>query len=197
MKPRLFTTFLTAAFLVIGLLLLGGCRSNADAAAREKLDMADGHLENASEEFKTMDGLKKKSAKFVDENAESILSLEMITIIKSFKESAETALDEVEEARSQFKEALNMNISNDMKKYLNMKLKALDVQVAMLEKLLEAQKLRLELFEAQVQGIPVEKVYEYAKKISDLDKEANSNAQKAEAGLRDANEFYKEKNLDK
>lgn len=197
MRSRLFAVLLTAAFLCAGLLLFGGCRSNADAAARETIELANSNLENASEEFNKMEELKTKSAKLVKQDADTLDTASMIAIINSFQKSAETALDEVEEAQSQFKEALDMNISSDMKKYLKMKLNALDYQVSMLNKLHEEQELRVELFKAQQQGISMDQVYEYAKRIAELDKEASSIAEKAKAGLRDANEFYKEKNLDK
>lgn len=197
MKPKLFITLFLVSCLLAGALLFAGCGGNANSEARETLERANSHLENASGEFKKMEELKEKSSRFVEQNADAASIQEMMSIIDDFQESAESALDEVQEATSLFQKTLNMKISNDMKKYLNMKLKALDDQVAMLEKLLEAQELRFDLFEAQTQGISMERLYEYAREISDLDKQANALAEKAEAGLRDANEFYKEKDLDK
>ncbi|MBN2167991.1 MAG: hypothetical protein JW738_02005 [Actinobacteria bacterium] len=195
MKPIL--VLVLCLTILLGSTAIAGCGGNADQEAREVLDQANGHLETASVEFEKMDELNTKSISLMEGEPNEKTIPEVESILQAFKSSMEKALKEIKEAKALFEKVLNMNVSEEMKKYLKMKSEALWEQKQVLEIQLKALDLRIELFNAQMTGVSMEQIYELAKQLSELDDQANDHIDKAEAKNKDANEYYEEKNLDK
>ncbi|MBN1289182.1 MAG: hypothetical protein JXA49_06060 [Actinobacteria bacterium] len=194
---KLKLVLMACLFLVLVPAAAAGCGGNADPEAREVLEQANGHLEIASTEFEKMDKLNTESIALMEGEPNETTMQEVESILQAFRSSMEKALKEIKEAKALFEKALNMSVSEEMKKYLKMKSEALWEQKQVLEIQLEALDLRIELFNAQLAGISMDRVYELAQQLSELDDQANDHIDRAEAKNRDANEYYEEKGLDK
>lgn len=183
---------------VLASVFTAGCRSNADPEAREVIDEAHGHLELAAAEFENIDALNTQAKALLESGYNEDTARKQEMFLVQFKTGMEKALEEISKAKALFEKALNMNVSEEMQKYLKMKIDALWEQEQALEIQIEAMTLRFELFNAQAsEGISMEQIAEYSNRLGEMDEETSSHLEKSAAKNRDANDFYKEKNLDK
>jgi hypothetical protein len=183
-----------AAVLALAI-CLNGC-GGQDARLQEKLEEAFSHLQKSSQHIKGLEGFEErwKSAVSGEDEVEPVG--ELAEMLEDAKATEESALAELEQGEDTLGQALRMPASEEMKRYLRLKLDAVGEQGKALEAELEAMKVRLDMLDDPVAGVaPDSETVRKMRLVSELEGESKGHADEAARLDREANDYYESKKL--
>ena len=193
LKSRKLLPAVTAVLTLA--MCLGGC-GGQDAELRGRLEEAYSHLQKSSQHIEGLESFQGRWEKAATGAQSGESTEEMKKLLEEARDTEEAALAELEKGARTLYEASRMPASEEMKRYLKMKLDAVGEQGKALEVELEAMKVRLDMLDDSAAGAVLDsETVRKMRLVGELEKESRSHAEEASRLDQEAKDYYESKKL--
>jgi len=197
MKARYRTYALGFAVLLASAPLFGCGGGGLPSEARERLEAADSKGRSAAEAVaagrKSYQEYLKIVAKEQDVTDQDVAKAK--ALLESAKKSEEKAMGDLRSEEDDLLAIRDMEVSEEFKTYIDMKVKALKAQQELLDLDIQAMVYRVQSIVELESGAQPERIIELQKKAVELEKQSRAMAARARALGQDAEDFFEEKGL--
>lgn len=172
-----------------------GCGTPSNPQASKLIKEANAHLENAADQVKGIGDFNQQFAALFTGAPNPQAATKVRELLEGARKKEQKALDETKEARDTLSKVKELQISDNMKEYIDLKLSALDEQEQALTIELQAMDLRIATIKRVEQGATFEELVPQEKQINDLEQQWAEHMARAADFNKQAKDFYQEKKL--
>jgi len=192
MRRRLLVAALLLALVPA---VAAGCGQQTDPQAQQLLKDASAHLSKAADVTKSIKDFNQQWQALVADQANPQTAAKLEALLTKTKVSETASLDELKAARDDYAKAVGRKISSGLKKYVDLRSRALDEQEQFLKQELQAMDLRISVARGVAAGDQLQTLIQMEKKINDLETSSAAHLQQAGRLYKQASDYYKEHNL--
>ena len=192
MRRRLLVAALLLALVPA---VAAGCGQQTDPQAQQLLKDASAHLSKAADVTKSIEDFNRQWQALVADQANPQNAAKLEAMLTKTKASETASLDELKAARDDYAKAVGRKISSGLKKYVDLRSRALDEQEQFLKQELQAMDLRISVARGVAAGDQLQTLIQMEKKINDLETSSAAHLQQAGRLYKQASDYYKEHNL--
>ena len=192
MRRRLLVAALLLALVPA---VAAGCGQQTDPQAQQLLKDASAHLSKAADVTKSIKDFNQQWQALVADQANPQTAAKLEALLTKTKVSETASLDELKAARDDYAKAVGRKISSGLKKYVDLRSRALDEQEQFLKQELQAMDLRISVARGEAAGDQLQTLIQMEKKINDLETSSAAHLQQAGRLYKQASDYYKEHNL--
>lgn len=201
-RERLFVRgVILLAVVAFALLLAGlaatGCGQPSSKQAGNLIQDSNGHLSKAAEEVKNLGEFNTQWESLVSGQAGKETASQVASLLEQARKREQAALEQVKAAEEAIAKIKDLQVSDEMETWADMKLEALEEQEQFLELELKAMDLRQQAIDSFLAGETVENLLMMEKQISLIEQESREKAKSASDLHKQANAYFKEKDLGK
>ena len=192
MRRRLLVAALLLALVPA---VAAGCGQQTDPQAQQLLKDASAHLSKAADVTKSIKDFNQQWQALVADQANPQNAAKLEAMLTKTKASETASLDELKAARDEYAKAVGRKISSGLKKYVDLRSRALDEQEQFLKQELQAMDLRIKVARGEAAGEQLQTLIDLEKKIGTLEDRSAAHARRAAALHKEASDYYREQKL--